>query len=752
MIELLFGKEAVERARKRGRAYMCVGCHTLTGERRIGEAGPMQDHVLKYHVSQDQVPYYCRLCMYRCQTRGQMEHHVRHNAKHVAMATSRGVTNHEEWQVESPVPYRVGEKDLLKFSQEQSLLYYLQRQSPQTVHQPNATGVVDVQVPDDPLEILTAETLNQGFISIPEESSQDGAQLIPGQWCGRQLSISSPGTSSMAQQGKSTMVLPQRGYQVSHAGQLRNLPPVVPRLPMMTPPAVYYPSPVASPLVVQEGSTSRIQMSNAVVTWGNAMMIGAEQLSTVAPSSPVAGLARVVRRSPEVGGVATAVQSLQPLAQLQTTSPFGTVGTTSSNVVVVTEPTVTQPVTSALVRDDSVSRVAQVNAVVTMDSAITMTAGQTGTITSILPSSVVSIASTAEEPKAIGKIVTEVEGPQPHLHQPIAPTVSTICEANNSRILGAEPVVTQATSADTTDLAIAVETPSSTALQDIDASLWDEATLGHKSSPDEKGDSSLPPAAHTDDVEEGEIVENIMPQLMSTDDPEALSDAESSSGAEGSKRKATDREEESEEGSSGYHGTSLDERQADPEPEVKRRRKDAGEPVFEISMVAINGLTSVLQRLTSTMTTVEKRQASTEKALIDVACALGKCQSALTQFKEVMEENGKEERRREERWLERERIREEERRKDMELEQRREVRRREEDRKEREEIKKLLGEFRKERKEESKARQKDGDKTKGDKSKDKEEKEKEKENIKGLSSVLGKSYTFNTVKDYNKRK
>ena len=750
MIELLFGKEAVERARKRGRAYMCVGCHTLTGERRIGEAGPMQDHVLKYHVSQDQVPYYCRLCTYRCQTRGQMEHHVRHNAKHVAMATSRGVTNHEEWQVESPVPYQVGEKDLRKFCQEQSLLYYLQRQSPQTVQQPNATGVVDVQVPDDPLEILTAETLNQVFISIPEEISQDGAQLIPGQWCGRQLSISSPGTSSMAQQGTSTMVLPQRSYQVSHAGQLRNLPPVMPRLPMMTPPAVYYPSPEASPLVVQEGSTSRIQMSNTVVTLGNAMMIGAEQLSTVAPSSPVAGLARVVRRSPEVGGVATAVQSLQPLARLQTTSPFGTVGTTSSNVVVVTEPTVTQPVTSAIVRDDSVSRVAQVNAVVTMDSAITMSAGQTGTITPILPSPVVSVASTAEEPKVIGEMVVEVESPQPHLHQPIAPAVSTTCEANNSSIPEAEPVVTQATSANTTDLVIAVETSSSTALQDVDASLWDEATLGHQSSPDEKVDSPLPPAAHTDDAEEGEIVENIMPQLMSTDDPEALSDAESSSGAEGSKRKATDRDQ-SEEGSMGYHGTSVDERKAETEPEVKRRRKDAGEPVFEISMVAINGLTSVLQRLTSTMTTVEKRQASTEKALIDVACALGKCQSALTQFKEVMEENGKEEMRREERWLERERIREEERRKYMELEQRREVRRREEDRKEREEIKKLLGELRKERKEEFKAKQKDGDKAKGDKSKDKEEKEKEKENIKGLSSVLGKSYTFNTVKD-NKRK
>ena len=184
----------------------------------------------------------------------------------------------------------------------------------------------------------------------------------------------------------------------------------VPRLPMMTPPAVYYPSPVASPLIVQEGSRSRIEMSNTVVTLVSAMMIGAEQLSTIAQSSPVAGLARVVRRSPEVVEVATKVQSLQPLAQPQTTSPLGTVGTTSG-IVVLTEPTVTQQVTSAVVRDDSVSRVAQVNAVVTGDSGTTISAGQTGTISSVSTSPVVSIASTAEEPKMIGEIVTEVECP-----------------------------------------------------------------------------------------------------------------------------------------------------------------------------------------------------------------------------------------------------------------------------------------------------------------------------------------------------
>ena len=33
--------------------------------------------------------------------------------------------------------------------------------------------------------------------------------------------------------------------------------------------------------------------------------------------------------------------------------------------------------------------------------------------------------------------------------------------------------------------------------------------------------------------------------------------------------------------------------------------------MFEVSMVAINGLSSVLQRLTGTMTTIENRQAGT---------------------------------------------------------------------------------------------------------------------------------------------
>lgn len=51
MLSMLYSREVIERAKKRGRAYMCLMCGTLTGEKRISELGPMEDHILKNHVS-----------------------------------------------------------------------------------------------------------------------------------------------------------------------------------------------------------------------------------------------------------------------------------------------------------------------------------------------------------------------------------------------------------------------------------------------------------------------------------------------------------------------------------------------------------------------------------------------------------------------------------------------------------------------------------------------------------------------------
>ena len=86
MLSMLYSREAIEKAKKRGRAYMCLVCHRQTGEKRISEIGPMEDHILKTHVSRDRIPYYCRLCTFKCQTAHQINHHFSHYSRHVTAA------------------------------------------------------------------------------------------------------------------------------------------------------------------------------------------------------------------------------------------------------------------------------------------------------------------------------------------------------------------------------------------------------------------------------------------------------------------------------------------------------------------------------------------------------------------------------------------------------------------------------------------------------------------------------------------
>ena len=67
------------------------------------------------------------LFFFKCITRQHMDYHTTHYTRHVAMASAREVTNHAEWQQVSPVPYCISDSDLLKFSQEESLIYYLKK-------------------------------------------------------------------------------------------------------------------------------------------------------------------------------------------------------------------------------------------------------------------------------------------------------------------------------------------------------------------------------------------------------------------------------------------------------------------------------------------------------------------------------------------------------------------------------------------------------------------------------------------------
>ena len=125
----------------------------------------------------------------------------------------------------------------------------------------------------------------------------------------------------------------------------------------------------------------------------------------------------------------------------------------------------------------------------------------------------------------------------------------------------------------------------------------------------------------------------------------------------------------------------------------------------------------------------------------------GKSGKCITQFKNMIQESANEDRKREERWFDIERKREE-RTREREAERRRGDRRREAEKREREELRQLIKDAvvaKNSKKEETE--NKNGKRNKEEKC-DVEDKEKKPV----MKSVLERSYTENSMKDYSKKK
>ena len=63
------------------------------------------------------------------QKKEQLTHHVDYYQRHIDMASAQQITDSSLWLVESPNPYRMGDLDYVKLSQEESLKFYLERHS-----------------------------------------------------------------------------------------------------------------------------------------------------------------------------------------------------------------------------------------------------------------------------------------------------------------------------------------------------------------------------------------------------------------------------------------------------------------------------------------------------------------------------------------------------------------------------------------------------------------------------------------------
>ena len=137
-------------------------CHFLKGERWVDEFGKLEDHILRHHMEPERVPFFCRLCKFKCMRRDQLVRHVSHYARHVTMAASRQIVDHTPWLVASSNPYRVTEMDYRKFTQDESLNFFLEKQK-----QLPLSSVVNKIAAGTLERDISTETLNAGFISMP---------------------------------------------------------------------------------------------------------------------------------------------------------------------------------------------------------------------------------------------------------------------------------------------------------------------------------------------------------------------------------------------------------------------------------------------------------------------------------------------------------------------------------------------------------------------------------------------------------
>ena len=164
--------ERLEKAKRMERAWQCLRCYHREQKRTVDRKGRIEDHIMKVHLALEEVPYYCRLCLFRCQRQEQLSSHVTAHKRHVEMAAKRNITDHESCLVFNAKPHIIGPMDYVALSAEDSLAHFLGIQ---------ATGgasanlrTVDQEVP---LVQLTEEQLAQ--VLQPVDAAQQVTLVQP---------------------------------------------------------------------------------------------------------------------------------------------------------------------------------------------------------------------------------------------------------------------------------------------------------------------------------------------------------------------------------------------------------------------------------------------------------------------------------------------------------------------------------------------------------------------------------------------
>lgn len=137
----------------------------------------IEEHIMKIHLSLDQVPFYCSLCLFRCRDRATLDDHVKNFSRHKQMVADRKCNNSSGFLKENPTPYKFSQEDYYVYSQEESVNIFVQKsltkKGPQETHHDLVEQAVSdvftaAEEPMNPTDVSTTMTTDTSSMGDPK--------------------------------------------------------------------------------------------------------------------------------------------------------------------------------------------------------------------------------------------------------------------------------------------------------------------------------------------------------------------------------------------------------------------------------------------------------------------------------------------------------------------------------------------------------------------------------------------------------
>ena len=120
-------KSEEEKAKHGGLGYQCLRCLSKRVQ-YVAEKIRVEDHIMKMHLSLDEVPFYCSLCMFKCKMSTTLDNHLVRYRRHALIAEEKKVDAADRSCLRANTnPYQIQDTDYRKLDMDDSMVHFLLR-------------------------------------------------------------------------------------------------------------------------------------------------------------------------------------------------------------------------------------------------------------------------------------------------------------------------------------------------------------------------------------------------------------------------------------------------------------------------------------------------------------------------------------------------------------------------------------------------------------------------------------------------